>query len=514
MTQITTQEEKSSNPSISNICFLLGKLDISPEVQKDLLTSLLVPPFPSSNFALVFTNSDITDDPSAIAERCLLVDNYDSLPDSIRCQPLIPLTEQQYNLLKPFTRSERKVYLKVMLARSSEIPQPIDIQSDRLSTLTRSLGAIGKFCALFGIEGAVTLPAPQTKAFLGTDCKGPIISGEGICYAFSTTEDNMRVLIEMIFHSRTWAKYKVIAEWQYKLLLTFTPTPLHYKISFPLGSNTKLENKTNQLRQLATKELRDFSVVGPFYNHDDPFLLLKCDAFFPREVKSLIKKGKNLLFVDIGESKHAFLSTYPLSPTIPTLPSLPDDKYYVMVSFQDMEEHIQPIHLGNYKTHFYRMYPNHAKMNLQIKGPFSSLYQSDEHCMLISVDKRFKDAIFTDIIGYEKRRATPITKEQFDEGEYPDVETIPNCKHKNFKIRVSAKEFSKNEQVQKLEELKKFFHNQHRKPDRIEGPMEDNGENILVLYNADFWWAEWFFRDIYLQDIRFFVELISYENKD
>jgi hypothetical protein len=134
--------------------------------------------------------------------------------------------------------------------------------------------------------------------------------------------------------------------------------------------------------------------------------------------------------------------------------------------------------------------------------------------MLISVDKRFKDAIFTDIISYEKRRATPITKEQFDEGEYPDVETIPNCKHKNFKIRVSAKEFSKDEQVRKLGELKKFFHNQHRKPDRIEGPMEDNGENILVLYNADFWWAEWFFRDIYLQDIRFFAELISYENKD
>lgn len=303
--------------------------------------------------------------------------------------------------------------------------------------------------------------------------------------------------------------------------------PHYYQILFPLfplESNTNhinrtnhtnhinLTNKTNTLRQLATTELREFSIVGPFHT---PFLLLECDVSSLERVKTIVK-DKNLSLVEIKESEYARLSTFPLdilSPPSPPSPS--DDKYYVMVSFQGIRDHIQPIHLGNYKTHFYQLYP-HTQMNLQIKGPFSSLSYPEEHCMLISVDKRFKDAIFADIIGYHHRRATPITKEQFEKGGFPDVETIPNCQHKNFKIRVCcAKDLnlSKDEQVQKLTKLKSFFNRQHRKPDRIEGPMEDNGEYAFVLSDRDFWWAEWFFRDIYKMDIGFHAELISYKDK-
>lgn len=175
------------------------------------------------------------------------------------------------------------------------------------------------------------------------------------------------------------------------------------------------------------------------------------------------------------------------------------------MTFTEIEPHVQLIHITNYTSELLR---NYKVANIQIKQPQPTIYHPDDHCMLISVDKRFKYALFTDIISYRKRRATPITKEQFDKGEFPDVVTQINPKHKNYKIRVSARDFRDHEQIPKLNELKAAYMRETRKPDKIEGPLNYKGENVLIISNEDFWWAPYYSRDVFKIDARFHVKLI------
>lgn len=504
------EEEKLA---ILNICTLLGKLDISPDVSKDLLTSLLIPSPSTPNhtknaknakYALVFTNN-ITDEESAIGDNCMLVDNFHLLPTETKNQSFISITEEQHNRLLPFTNGQKRVYIKALLGETTPNFDPIevsiDIQSNRNAKLSVQTELVRILCDLLGIKES-NIIKPQVRVLLKTDCKGPIVANEDIYYLFSITKQHELGLMNMIFDSPAFGKLLTISESEHKSLSSFTPQTHYYRVFLPdsfTGLNAKYEHLDHLAKEL-TKKFTRLSVRGPFCNEKLVFILVSCDDFLCKTMKSFVSL-ENRMCVEIRKDDYEFSST--TNPTTPKLRT--QDKYYLMVSFQKIEAHIQLIHIGNYIPQLCKTF---QAANIQIKHSPPSLYYPDNHFMLISVDKRFKDALFAEIISYKNRRATEITKEQFDKGEVPDVIISPNPKKANFKIRVSAKDFRDHEQLTKLQELKKFLQSLMRTPDKIEGPMKENGENILVISNESFWWAPYFFTDVFKTDSRFRAKLI------
>lgn len=300
-------EEQSS---IINICTLLGKLDISPDITKDLLSLLFVRPTTKSTpstpkYALVFTNN-ITDEGSAIGDNCMLVNNPNLFPHHFS----IPLTEEQYQCLKPFTHSERRVYIKAAEAThpTHSLDETIDIQSSRNTTLSRSLSSVGRFRHLLQIK-ETTLTTFQTKALLHTDCKGPIVSNEDVYYLFSVTKEHERELMKMIFDSPAFGKLLSISESEHKALSAFTPQT-HYYTVFLLDTNMRLNTKAERLRTLSkelSEKFQKAKILGPYLIKISILLLVTCDDFLCKPIKSFVS-GRNLKWAEIQQSEFNSLS--------------------------------------------------------------------------------------------------------------------------------------------------------------------------------------------------------------
>lgn len=194
----------------------------------------------------------------------------------------------------------------------------------------------------------------------------------------------------------------------------------------------------------------------------------------------------------------------------PSLPP-PPTKYYVMMSFFGIDEgYVQQSHICHYLPVLRSKF---KYMNMTIKGPFSTLYQPDNHCLLISVDSKFKDAINAEICQSEYRRATPITKEQFDANDVPDIPTIPNYYPKYFSIRVSATEFPIDERERVLSEFKRNQQKEILSPKKIVGPFVHNGELVLVIQHKSYWWATHYFHGVFKYSTKLTATLLETNNK-